>query len=79
MGFVSRLTPFACILQNSDVGKPCKIEFNAPASHSALDRIRIVDINAEVPIWLQVSKTVQVPPGMIALMLLRLLFVDRVD
>eukprot|EP00644_Phytophthora_capsici_P002221 jgi/Phyca11/568002/estExt2_Genewise1.C_PHYCAscaffold_270228 len=46
-----------------DLGKPLKITFQAPAGHSPLDRIRVVDMNSEVALWLQVSKTFSIPPG----------------
>ncbi|GMF10341.1 unnamed protein product [Phytophthora lilii] len=42
---------------------PLKITFQAPAGHSPLDRIRVVDMNADVALWLQVSKTFSIPPG----------------
>ncbi|RMX69816.1 hypothetical protein DD238_000591 [Peronospora effusa] len=48
---------------NGDLGKPLKITFQAPAGHSPLDRLRVVDMNSDVALWLQVSKTFSVPPG----------------
>lgn len=50
-------------MQHCDLGKPLKVTFQAPAGHSALDRIRVVDVNADVALWLQVSKTFAIPPG----------------
>jgi hypothetical protein len=46
-----------------DLGKPLRVKFRAPPGHSSLDRIRVVDMNSEVPLWLQVSKTFAIPPG----------------
>ncbi|KAF1335401.1 hypothetical protein FI667_g1223, partial [Globisporangium splendens] len=46
-----------------DLGKPLKISFEAPPGHSSLDRIRVIDMNSEVPLWLQVSKNFSIPPG----------------
>ncbi|KAI9908004.1 hypothetical protein PsorP6_004149 [Peronosclerospora sorghi] len=48
---------------NCDLGKPLKITFQAPVGHSLLDRIRVVDMNSDVALWLQVSKTFSIPPG----------------
>ncbi|CAI5733468.1 unnamed protein product [Peronospora destructor] len=48
---------------NSDLGKPLKITFHAPAGHSLLDRLRVVDMNSNVALWLQVSKTFSILPG----------------
>lgn len=48
---------------NCDLGKPLKITFQAPPGHSPLDRIRVVDMNSDVSLWLQVSKTFSIPPG----------------
>ncbi|RHY45962.1 hypothetical protein DYB30_010997 [Aphanomyces astaci] len=42
---------------------PLKLSFNAPVDHSALDRIRIVDVHSPQPISQQLSKTFLVPPG----------------
>ncbi|ETV91649.1 hypothetical protein H310_13895 [Aphanomyces invadans] len=42
---------------------PLKVLFVAPVDHSALDRIRVVDLHADLAIWLQLSKTFLVPPG----------------
>jgi len=41
------------------------VNFNVPVDHSPLDRIRIVDINSDVPIWQQTWKTIVVPSGKI--------------
>lgn len=49
--------------QHCDLGKPLRVTFQAPAGHSPLDRIRVVDINSDVALWLQVSKTFSIPPG----------------
>uniref|UniRef100_K3W765 Uncharacterized protein n=1 Tax=Globisporangium ultimum (strain ATCC 200006 / CBS 805.95 / DAOM BR144) TaxID=431595 RepID=K3W765_GLOUD len=46
-----------------DLGKPLKISFEAPPGHSSLDRIRVIDMNSEVSLWLQVSKNFSIPPG----------------
>ncbi|OQR99180.1 hypothetical protein THRCLA_06577 [Thraustotheca clavata] len=43
--------------------KPLKVRFEAPMDHSTLDRIRIVDLNSEVPMWEQMARTIPVPPG----------------
>lgn len=51
------------VSQSCDLGKPMKVTFQAPAGHSPLDRIRVVDTNSDVPLWLQVSKTFSIPPG----------------
>ncbi|RLN96272.1 hypothetical protein BBJ28_00018759 [Nothophytophthora sp. Chile5] len=48
---------------NCDLGKPLKVTFQAPTGHSPLDRIRVVDMNSDVALWLQVSKTFSIPPG----------------
>lgn len=48
---------------HADLGKPLKVTFQAPTIHSPLDRIRVVDINSDVALWLQVSKTFSIPPG----------------
>ncbi|ETV66456.1 hypothetical protein, variant 3 [Aphanomyces astaci] len=42
---------------------PLKLSFHAPMDHSALDRIRIVDVHSPQPISQQLSKTFLVPPG----------------
>ncbi|DBA03278.1 TPA: hypothetical protein N0F65_011637 [Lagenidium giganteum] len=46
-----------------DLGKPLKVAFEAPAGHSTLDRIRVIDLNSDTPLWLQVSKNFSIPPG----------------
>ncbi|KAJ0409692.1 hypothetical protein ATCC90586_007481 [Pythium insidiosum] len=50
-----------------DLGKPLKVSFQAPVGHSPLDRIRVVDMNSDVALWLQASKTFPIPPGTITL------------
>ncbi|KAL4169906.1 hypothetical protein KRP22_010817 [Phytophthora ramorum] len=62
---------------NCDLGKPMKITFQAPASHSPLDRIRVVDMNSDVALWLQVSKTFSIPPGEVGTITLDVETLDR--
>ncbi|POM79507.1 Hypothetical protein PHPALM_2809, partial [Phytophthora palmivora] len=62
---------------NCDLGKPLKITFQAPAGHSPLDRIRIVDMNSDVALWLQVSKTFSIPPGDVGTITLDVETLDR--
>jgi hypothetical protein len=64
-------------LQNCDLGKPLKITFQAPAGHSPLDRIRVVDMNSDVALWLQVSKTFSIPPGDVGTITLDVETLDR--
>ncbi|GLD91697.1 hypothetical protein PINS_up000230 [Pythium insidiosum] len=60
-----------------DLGKPLKVSFQAPAGHSALDRIRVVDMNSDVALWLQASKTFPIPPGDIGTITLDVETLDR--
>lgn len=46
-----------------DLGKPLRVVFQALAGHSLLDRIRVVDMNSEDALWMQVSKSFTIPPG----------------
>ncbi|KAG2769647.1 hypothetical protein JG687_00000776 [Phytophthora cactorum] len=62
---------------NCDLGKPLKITFQAPAGHSPLDRIRVVDMNSDVALWLQVSKTFSIPPGDVGTITLDVETLDR--
>ncbi|KAI9995509.1 hypothetical protein PInf_012574 [Phytophthora infestans] len=62
---------------NCDLGKPLKITFQAPAGHSPLDRIRVVDMNSDVALWLQVSKTFNIPPGDVGTITLDVETLDR--
>lgn len=57
------LTMGLCSLQHCDLGKPLRIKFQAPQGHSPLDRIRVIDMNSDVALWLQVSKSFSIPPG----------------
>ncbi|OWZ24678.1 hypothetical protein PHMEG_000201 [Phytophthora megakarya] len=65
------------IPKNCDLGKPLKITFQAPAGHSPLDRIRVVDMNSDVALWLQVSKTFSIPPGDVGTITLDVETLDR--
>ncbi|ETP38427.1 hypothetical protein F442_13969 [Phytophthora nicotianae P10297] len=62
---------------NCDLGKPLKITFQAPTGHSPLDRIRVVDMNSDVALWLQVSKTFSIPPGDVGSITLDVETLDR--
>ncbi|KAE9354671.1 hypothetical protein PR003_g3244 [Phytophthora rubi] len=62
---------------NCDLGKPLKITFQAPPGHSPLDRIRVVDMNSDVALWLQVSKTFSIPPGDVGTITLDVETLDR--
>ncbi|KUF84124.1 hypothetical protein AM587_10017463 [Phytophthora nicotianae] len=62
---------------NCDLGKPLKITFQAPTGHSPLDRIRVVDMNSDVALWLQVSKTFSIPPGDVGTITLDVETLDR--
>ncbi|RLN63900.1 hypothetical protein BBJ29_004790 [Phytophthora kernoviae] len=62
---------------NCDLGKPLKITFQAPVGHSPLDRIRVVDMNSDVALWLQVSKTFSIPPGDVGTITLDVETLDR--
>ncbi|CAH0516192.1 unnamed protein product [Peronospora belbahrii] len=62
---------------NCDLGKPLKITFQAPVGHSPLDRIRVVDMNSDVALWLQVSKTFSIPPGDVGTITLDVEALDR--
>uniref|UniRef100_A0AAV1VM52 PDZ domain-containing protein n=1 Tax=Peronospora matthiolae TaxID=2874970 RepID=A0AAV1VM52_9STRA len=62
---------------NCDIGKPLKITFQAPAGHSLLDRIRVVDMNSDVALWLQVSKTFSIPAGDVGSITLDVETLDR--
>ncbi|KAG7392516.1 hypothetical protein PHYPSEUDO_000204 [Phytophthora pseudosyringae] len=62
---------------NCDLGKPLKITFQAPAGHSPLDRVRVVDMNSDVALWLQVSKTFSIPPGDVGTITLDVETLDR--
>ncbi|KAG9398082.1 hypothetical protein AC1031_015003 [Aphanomyces cochlioides] len=56
---------------------PLKVSFTAPTDHSLLDRIRIVDIHAETPIWQQMAKVFSVPPGDVGSIILDAEVLDR--
>ncbi|CEG47487.1 FOG: Ankyrin repeat [Plasmopara halstedii] len=62
---------------NCNLGKPLKITFQAPVGHSPLDRIRVVDMNSDVALWLQVSKTFNIPPGDVGTITLDVETLDR--
>lgn len=62
---------------NCNLGKPAKITFQAPVGHSPLDRIRVVDLNSDVALWLQVSKTFIIPPGGVGTITLDVETLDR--
>ncbi|KAL3673522.1 hypothetical protein V7S43_001230 [Phytophthora oleae] len=62
---------------NCDLGKPLKVTFQAPPGHSQLDRIRVVDMNSDVALWLQVSKTFSIPPGDVGTITLDVETLDR--
>lgn len=59
------------------MGEPLKVSFQAPVGHSPLDRIRIVDVNTNVALWLQVSKTFPIPPGQVGSITLDIETLDR--
>ncbi|CAI5712253.1 unnamed protein product [Hyaloperonospora brassicae] len=62
---------------NCDLGKPLRVTFQAPAGHSPLDRIRVVDMNSDVALWLQVSKTFSIPAGDVGSITLDVETLDR--
>ncbi|TMW60641.1 hypothetical protein Poli38472_000683 [Pythium oligandrum] len=60
-----------------DLGKPLKVTFQAPAGHSSLDRIRVVDMNSNIALWLQASKNFTIPPGDVGSITLDVETLDR--